>query len=680
MVFPGTADPLQGYQEGGNGRGMTVAQGGMDDSFKLNPDKEFIRGTPNPFFQPPQRRDPLPTGVPTQQKTNLNTAQANLATAQTELSRLQQQLASTPIEDESARNAILEKINRQQPKITAAQSALAGASQSFQIASVPTAAEAVGSVVTTPQDTITRQPVDKIVPTAQQTIDPATGQLTGAIAPTVTTGRTIGTADVTPTDPAQAGVTTTATDVRAIQPQERFGTISQNAIINAQQQATEDLNVRNVQAAQGTGQQIISPSMRALQQGELVSGAANAEQSAQFLEGIEAATGAPSSAATVQGQLTNLMTQFEGGTPPPWASGAMRQATAIMAQRGLAARSMAGQAIVQAAMESALPIALQDAQTVAQFEAQSLSNRQQRAMLAAQQRAQFLNMEFDQTFQSRVINASKVSDIANQNFSAEQQIAMENAQLAQTVDLTNLSNRQAVVMAQAATISQADMANLSNRQQAAVQNAQSFLQMDFSNLNISQQNDAFKNQAVLQSLFTDASAQNASAQFNATSQNQTDQFFASLRNQVGQFNATQSNAMEQYNVGQVNALEQFKQEINNQRDQFNAQNALVIAQANAQWRQQLATVNNAALNEANRQNALQANNLTQKGLDEIWQKERDLMAYAFATAESAAERRNQLIMQDLKAEAEGSSAFSGALGTLGAALINGMFSQFGPFA
>ena len=679
MVFPGTADPLQGYQEGGNVRGMTVTQGGMDDTFKLNPDKEFIRGTPNPFFQPPQRRDPLPTGVPTQQKTNLNTAQANLATAQTELSRLQQQLASTPIEDESARNAILEKINRQQPKITAAQSALAGASQSFQIASVPTAAEAVGSVVTTPQDTITRQPVDLIGATTAQTIDPATGQLTGAVAPTVTTGRTTGTADVTPTGPAQAEVTTTATDVKAIQPQERFGTISQNAIINAQQQATEDLNVRNVQAAQGTGQQIISPSMRALQQGELVSGAANAEQSAQFLEGIEAATGAPSSAATVQGQLTNLMTQFEGGTPPPWASGAMRQATAIMAQRGLAASSMAGQAIVQAAMESALPIALQDAQTVAQFEAQSLSNRQQRAMLAAQQRAQFLNMEFDQTFQSRVINASKVSDIANQNFSAEQQIAMENAQLAQTVDLTNLNNRQAVVMAQAATISQADMANLSNRQQAAVQNAQSFLQMDFSNLNISQQNDAFKNQAVLQSLFTDASAQNASAQFNATSQNQTDQFFASLRNQVGQFNATQSNAMEQYNVGQVNALEQFKQEINNQRDQFNAQNALVIAQANAQWRQQLATVNNAALNEANRQNALQANNLTQKGLDEIWQKERDLMAYAFATAESAAERRNQLIMQDLKAEAQGDSAFSGALGTLGAALINGMFSEFGPF-
>ena len=207
------------------------------------------------------------------------------------------------------------------------------------------------------------------------------------------------------TDPAETTVKTVADDIKAVKPQERFGQISQDAIIKAQEVATEDLNIRDVQAAQGTGQQIVSPSKRALQQGELVSGAANAEQSAQFLEGIEAATGAPSSAATVQGQLTNLMSDFEGGKPPPWAAGAMRQATAIMAQRGMAASSMAGQALVQAAMESALPIAMQDAQTVASFEAQNLSNRQQRAMLAAQQRATFLGMEFDQEVQARVQNA-----------------------------------------------------------------------------------------------------------------------------------------------------------------------------------------------------------------------------------------------------------------------------------
>jgi hypothetical protein len=710
MVFPGTADPLQGYQQGGAIPTKTAtpppllgeilkpvapagyrvepsARGGFHFVPKGQSLEDFLAGKPAPGDPAPgadallqsisQRRDPLPTtGTQVEQKTQLDTSQASLASAQQELSRLQQQLANTPIEDESARNAIVEKINKQQPKITSAESALASASQQFQTVAVPTAAEAVGATVTTPQDVITKQPVDQIVATTQQTIDPATGQLTGAITPTVTTGRTTGTADVTPTGPAQTGIERTADAVQAVQPQERFGNISQDAIIKAQEQATQDLNIRDVQAAQGTGQQIISPAKRTLQQGELVSGAANAEQSAQFLEGIEAATGAPSSAATVQGQLTGLMTQFEGGTPPPWASGAMRQATAIMAQRGLAASSMAGQAIVQAAMESALPIAMQDAQTVAQFEAQNLSNRQQRAMLAAQQRATFLGMEFDQTFQARVQNASKISDIANINFSSEQQIALENAQLAQTVDLANLSNSQAVTMAQASAIAQADMANLSNRQQAAVQNAQNFLQMDFRNLDISQQNDMFKTQSVVQSLFTDASAENASRQFNATSENQTNQFFASLRNQVGQFNASQANAMEQYNVGQVNALEQFKQQVKNQRDQFNAQNALVIAQANAQWRQQLSTINNASLNDANRQNALQANGLTQKGLDEIWQKERDLMAYAFATAESAAERRNKLLLSELDAEGKSDSAFSSALGTLGGAIINGVFGLF----
>ena len=75
----------------------------------------------------------------------------------------------------------------------------------------------------------------------------------------------------------------------------------------------------------------------------------------------------------------------------------------------LAQASLAGQAIVQATIEAALPIAQADAQTIAQFEAQNLSNRQQRAMLAAQQRASLLGQEFDQAFQARVQNAARIS-------------------------------------------------------------------------------------------------------------------------------------------------------------------------------------------------------------------------------------------------------------------------------
>ncbi len=99
------------------------------------------------------------------------------------------------------------------------------------------------------------------------------------------------------------------------------------------------------------------------------------------------------------------MSDFDDGQTPAWAAGSMRAATQKLAQRGLGASSMAGQAIIQATMESALPIAMADAQTQAQFESMNLSNRQQRAMLAAEQRAKFMGQEFDQEFQTRVINA-----------------------------------------------------------------------------------------------------------------------------------------------------------------------------------------------------------------------------------------------------------------------------------
>ena len=617
-------------------------------------------------------------GSPAQTKANLNTAQSRMAEEQQKLSTLQQQLAMLPTDGsaDQQRSLVVSQINQQNAKMAQAQAGLASASSSFGVSAIPTAAEAVGMTVSTPTESVTPIQTQQIAPDTAQDIATGTGQL--GVAPTtqVTTGQTAQTTAPTPTTAAQATAAGTAENIAALDIQKAQGQITPQALIDAAQQAPAQLAVQDVQAAETQGTQIVSPAARQLQQGEMIQGAANAQTAAQFTEGVEAATGAPSTAATVQGQLSTLMTQFEGGQPPAWAAGAIRAATTAMAQRGVSASSMAGQAIVQAAMETALPIAMADAQTTAQFEATSLSNTQQRAMLAAQQRAQFMGMEFDQQFQARVQNASKVSDIANMNFSAEQQIALENARLTQTADLTNLSNRQGVIMAQAAAMSQADMSNLNNRQQAAVQNAQNFLQMDMANLEMSQQADMFRNQSMVQSFFSDAAANNAASQFNATSENQTNQFFENLAATVGQFNSSQTNAMEQFNAGETNALSKFQQEISNQRDQFNGQNQLVIAQANARWRQQLATINNQTANEANRQNALQANGLTQKGLDEVWQKERDLMAYAFASAEAATERRQRLVEANLNADAQGDSAFSSALGTFGSAIVSGLFDNW----
>tara|TARA_R100000005_G_C4996381_1_gene203224 strand:- start:405 stop:3158 length:2754 start_codon:yes stop_codon:yes gene_type:complete len=617
--------------------------------------------------------------APAETKTKLNQAQSQLAKAQGDLSDLQQQLAALPTDasQDAKRQEIVDKITGQQTKITQAEAAVASASQAFQVAAIPTTAEAVGATVSTPEDLVTGQDVSKIIEGTKQIIDKGTGEVGDRTDKTAQEGTTAqATASTQPTL-TKATTEDVTQDVRDEALTKTTGKLTDDAQVKAQEIEQNELAVRDVKAAQiGEGVQVVSPAKRKLEQGEVFSGVANAEVAKNFLEGVEAATGAPSSQATVQGQLTSLMTQFEGGEPPAWAAGAMRQATAVMAQRGLAASSMAGQAIVQAAMESALPIALQDAQTVARFEEQNLSNRQQRAILAAQQRAQFLGMEFDQEFQARVAKAATISDIANRNFSAEVQIALENSRLAQTTNLTNVGNRQAVVMAQAAAIAEADMTNLNNRQQAAVRNAQHFLQMDMANFNAEQQVDMFKNQSVIQGLFTDQAAQNAMEQFNATSQNQSDQFFARLETQVSESNTAQSNAMEQFNAGEVNALTKFQEQLNNQRDLFNAQNQLVIAQANAQWRQQLATINNAAQNEANRQDALQANGLTQKGLDEIWQRERDLMAYAFTSAENAQSRRVELLKQELQNDTASDSAFSTALGGFAGAVVNGIFGMY----
>lgn len=433
------------------------------------------------------------------------------------------------------------------------------------------------------------------------------------------------------------------------------GTVSDNATVVAAQQ--KDSSLEGMQAATGKGILMDNPVQRQVEEGEMISGSTvDAAKVNKLAESIQAAEATPTKQATVQGQLEGLMQQFEGGNTPAWAAGAMRAANATLAARGLGASSMAGQAVIQAAMESALPIAQVDASTFAQFEGQNLSNRQQTALFAAQQRATFLGQEFDQNFQTRVMNAAKVSDIANMNFTAEQNIAMENSRIVNTVNLENLNNRQAMTMAQAAALANLDMANLSNRQQAAVQNAQAFLQMDMANLDNNQQATMFRAQSNVQALFTDQAATNAARQFNASSENQTNQFFADLSSRVSMFNAEQGNAMKQFNAGETNTNRRFNAQLRTQRDQFNATNSLVIAQANAQWRQNVATINTAAQNTANLESARARNGLTTQALDNIWQTERDIMSYAFTALESEKDRAAELFLANKKeaaAEAQG---------------------------
>ena len=515
--------------------------------------------------------------------------------------------------------------------------------------------------------------------TQEQLIPTTAGQVIGDVgAQAAISGTTLAAAaPVSPaaqlvTQEAAPQVATTVAELQAAQ-------VQTPAQIAAAQQ--DSSSVSGLQAAQGVSSVLVNPVQREIQAGELVSEAANAQTASTFSEQIEAATAQPSTQATVQGQFEQLFTAFDAANPPPWASGAVRAATQRMVQRGLGASSLAGQAIVQATLEAALPIAQADAAIITQFELNNLSNRQQRSMLAAQQRAAFIGQEFDQRFQSRVQNSARIGDIANINFTAEQQIALENSRNVQTTNLANLSNRQATLLAEASALANLDQANLGNRQQAAVQSAQNFLQTDLANASNQQQTSLFKTQQRVQSLFTDQAAENAARQFNASSQNQTDQFFAQLQTQTAQFNTSQSNAQAQFNAGQINVVNRFNQELNNQRDQFNAKNRLIIDQSNATWRRQISTAATAQTNRANELNAKAVLDVSNAAYNNLWQHYADVIEFAIDSAENELDRNADLAIAELTAEsrreiaAEGAATGAGQavgslIGTLGSALIS----------
>lgn len=540
-------------------------------------------------------------------------------------------------------------------------------------------AEQFAAFKSDPKGQVEAANVAKIATDPNQLMDTSVGQLTGttptaatttAATPTSTAAPTVDAAPVVTTDVVTKDIQDTVGKLVAATGKPSADALADAATMSPQQLAQLGLNAEQIQQAQT----VQAPSARTVQTGELISGSSVDMTRVDQAVNFAAATGAPSTDATVQGQLTGLMKQFEGAEPPAWAAGAMRAATAQLAARGLGASSMAGQAIVQAAMESSLPIAMQDAQTASSFEMQNLSNRQQTALFGAQQRANFLNLEFSQDFQTRVANASRISDIANMNFNAEQQIALENARMAQTVDLTNLGAANAKIMADAAAMSQVDIANLNNRQQAQVQQAQAFLQMDMASLNNEQQTNVFKTQQVANAMFTDQAAINAAAQFNASSQMQVDQFYENLAATVSMFNVEQKSTVDRFNAGEANAQAQFNSSIVNQREQFNASNSLLIEQANTVWAQSVATLDTAAQNQANRDEAMAMNEMSATAFSAMLQESRDLMSFAWQTGNNDADRATQLAIANIQsadakaaASASKSSSFWSSVGNFAAA-------------
>ena len=110
--------------------------------------------------------------------------------------------------------------------------------------------------------------------------------------------------------------------------------------------------------------------------------------------------------------------------------------------------------------------------------------------------------------------------------------------------------------------------------------------------------------------------------------------------------------------------------MNNQRDQFNAQNQIVIAQNNAQWRRQIATADTAAINRANELNANAVLDISKTAYDNLWNYYSDTMEWAWTSAENELDRITTIATAKLDADARKKAADAASSSAAGKAVGN----------
>ena len=320
-----------------------------------------------------------------------------------------------------------------------------------------------------------------------------------------------------------------------------------------------------------------------------------------------------------------------------------------------------------------------------QADAESLSNRQQTELAHLNARmqtnltqgriAESMGVALLSADQQRAVeNASMNARMDLTKFSAEQQIELANSKFMQTVELTDFNARQQSVMQNATALASLDMAAVDQRTKLEITQAQNFLQRDMANLSNEQQALILDTQVEQQRLLSNQAAENAARQFGATSDNQMTQFSESLAAQIEQFNSQQHNAMEQFNATEANRMKamseanaidaakfnnqlstqiaQFNEQYDLQRDQWNAANAQAIEQSNVQWRRQANTIDTAAVNAANQENAAKSFQISTADQNFLWQALRDDAAYLKQAYENEEQRKTTLYATALSNEIE----------------------------
>ena len=302
--------------------------------------------------------------------------------------------------------------------------------------------------------------------------------------------------------------------------------------------------------------------------------------------------------ATVQGQLSSLMKSFDNGTPA-WAAGAIRAANEAMLSRGMAASSMAAAAIVQAAMESALPIAQQDAQVYAAMGMANLDNQQKVSLAnaAAQQGLSLQNLSNEQ--QMNLQNSVQAFDLQKVNLSNRQSVELANAQIRTSLQGKVLDNTQQSNIITAARYAEQANINLSNKQQAVLQDNVGALQTNLADASAKQQSyitsanlaSALQGQVLTndqQVAISRAARYSDAANLNFTSDQQEVLHNSSLMQSIGlaELNTTQAATLQ--NAANFANMDMAELSNAQQAQVLNAQNFLQLDLANLSNEQQVA--------------------------------------------------------------------------------------------
>ena len=121
-----------------------------------------------------------------------------------------------------------------------------------------------------------------------------------------------------------------------------------------------------------------------------------------------------------------------------------------------------------------------------------------------------------------------------------------------------------------------------------------------------------------------------------------------------QFNATElskvtaMNAQNEIEVNKANAelaarINTFDSELQFRTDQWNAANSQAVEQSNVEWRRKSNTINTAAQNAANQQNANFAFNLTSQANAQLWQELRDQATFDFQSSQADIDRKVNVV-------------------------------------